>query len=137
MRSLPLIALLLAPLTLDAQAPAAIDSVPCLTDWRVVHTRDRIVEFMVRDDSVSILTRGFWRLPLTNPDSIVVVIDPAVCSRIAAAYYQDATGLLPEYGIGVVRVGAYMVALGAIHAGEWAIVNVYDPRMRVVARMAR
>ena len=127
---------LLAP-ALGAQSRSVANPVPCFTGSDVEAIRRQLVDLMARDDSATAFSRSIWRLPRTSPDSIVVVRDVAVCSRIAAHYYEDDPGLLPAHGIGVIRVGAYTVAVGDSHAGEWAISMVYDPRMRAVVGMTR
>ena len=137
MRSLVLGALLVAPVALAAQSARAVpEPVPCLVE-RATYTRDYIVHLMVREDSASANSLHIYRLPRTSPDSVVAVTDPAECTRVAAAYYADVAGLLPEHGIGVVRVGTFTMAEGALRAGEWRIVKVFDARMRVVARIAQ
>ena len=95
----------------------------CGTAEKMMWLKYRVGDMVEAPDSSLIFT---LRPSQSRKAKIVEIHDQAICEKATRVYYRRQLGPYPADGVAVVRFGDRYGVLGDIHAGEWAILEVYN-----------
>lgn len=87
-------------------------------------------------DSVAVLERSAYWLPVKPGGTVRAVTDESICERAVRAYYRHELGP-GRRTIMLVSAGGRYIAWGALRAGEWSIVTVFTRDFEVLSNIAR